>query len=135
MYFMKCSVFIAVSLDGFIARSDGSIDWLMQANESVPTDEDGGYHDFIANIDCIIMGRYSYEKVLSFETWPYTLPVIVMSQQNLTIPKHLKGQVSHSSDTPKQLTESLSNEGFNRFYIDGGITIQTFLKEDLINDQ
>lgn len=87
---MKCSVFIATSLDGFIARNDGDIDWLMKANQLVPPGEDGGYHAFIANIDVIIMGRYSYEKVLSFESWPYTLPVIVLS--------HQKNYYSHTSD-------------------------------------
>jgi dihydrofolate reductase len=131
---MKCSVFIAVSLDGFIARSDGSIDWLMQANEHLPQGEDGGYQDFISTIDVIIMGRHSYEKILSFDAWPYTLPVVVMSHQDINIPQHLIKQVSHSSETPQKLIERLAKKGSHRFYIDGGVTIQSFLKEDLINE-
>lgn len=76
----KCSVFIATSLDGFISRDDGSIDWLMQANTLVPPGEDGGYKSFISTVDGLIMGRNSYEKVLSFDEWPYgNLPVVVLN--------------------------------------------------------
>jgi len=67
----KCSVFIATSLDRFISRDDGSIDWLMKANTLVPPGEDGGYKSFISTVDGLIMGRNSYEKVLSFDEWPY----------------------------------------------------------------
>ncbi len=63
----KCSVFIATSLDGYISRDDGSIDWLMKANNLAPTGEDGGYKSFISTVDMLVMGRNSYEKVLSFE--------------------------------------------------------------------
>ncbi len=131
---MKCSVFIATSLDGFIARPDGVIDWLMQANKSVPKGEDGGYHAFISNVDAIVMGRHSYEKILSFESWPYTLPVIVMSSQKLLIPDHLKNSVSSYTGTPKQVITHLAQKGFNHLYIDGGLTIQAFLNAGLINE-
>jgi len=60
-------VFIAVSLDGYIARQDGDIDWLLQRDD--PT-EDHGYAAFIADKDWIVMGRGSYEKVLTFDEWP-----------------------------------------------------------------
>lgn len=131
---MKCSAFIATSLDGFVARQDGSIDWLMQANEYVPNGEDGGYRAFISNVDVIVMGRYSYEKVLSFESWPYTLPVIVISSQKQVIPEHLTNTVSFYTGTPKQLVTDLSEKGFNHLYIDGGLTIQSFLNEGLIDE-
>ena len=78
----KCSVFIATSLDGFIARQDGSIDWLMEASSGLPADEDGGYKEFIKTVDYLIMGRRSYEKVCTFEPWPYgALPVIVLTRE------------------------------------------------------
>lgn len=131
---MKCSVFIAMSLDGFIARSDGNIDWLIKANELAPKGEDGGYHAFIAGIDVIVMGRYSYEKVLSFESWPYTLPVIVLSHREINVPAHLVDKVSFSSESPKSLVSRLSKAGLKNLYIDGGVTIQQFLNEQCIDD-
>lgn len=130
----KCSVFIATSLDGFISRNDGSIDWLIKANSLVPPGEDGGYSAFISTIDGLIMGRHSFEKVLSFDPWPYgELPVVVLSSQPIRIPNHLKS-VSHSAETPNDLLKRLSREGFRHLYIDGGITIQRFLADNLIDE-
>ncbi|NDH67436.1 MAG: dihydrofolate reductase [Gammaproteobacteria bacterium] len=126
---IKCSVFIAISLDGFIAREDGSIDWLMKANELAPEGEDGGYHDFIAGVDAIIMGRHSFDMVKTFDPWPYKLPVIVLSSQKLDIPDDLKDKVVSSSETPTELKKRLSIQGMRHLYIDGGITIQRFLNE------
>lgn len=131
----KCSVFIATSLDGFIAREDGSIDWLMKANTLVPPGEDGGYKAFISTVDGLIMGRHSFEKVLSFDPWPYgELPLVVMSSQPIKIPDHIKKCVSTSSETPAELVKRLTNEGFKHLYIDGGITIQNFIAGNLINE-
>jgi dihydrofolate reductase/ubiquinone/menaquinone biosynthesis C-methylase UbiE len=131
----KCSVFIATSLDGFIAKEDGSIDWLMKANELASPDEDGGFKDFIASVDALVMGRLSFEKVLSFDAWPYgDLPVIVMSSQALRIPKHLQKTVSISSETPIELVKRLTKEGHRHLYIDGGVTIQSFMANNLINE-
>ncbi|WED43251.1 dihydrofolate reductase family protein [Legionella cardiaca] len=131
----KCSVFIATSLDGFIARDDGSIDWLTKANNLAPSGEDGGYKSFISTVDGLVMGRYSFEKVLSFETWPYgDLPVMVMTNHPIEIPVHLKKCVSTSSETPTELVNRLTNEGYKHLYIDGGITIQNFIASGLINE-
>ena len=82
-------VFIATSLDGYIARPDGDIDWLLQRDD--PT-EDHGYSTFIADKNVIVMGRGTYEKVATFDTWFYELPVVVLSEpdvswQRLSIPK------------------------------------------------
>lgn len=71
-------VFIAVSLDGYIARENDDIDWLLQRDD--PT-EDHGYAAFIADKERIVMGRRSYEKVLTFDAWPYDRPVLVLSRQ------------------------------------------------------
>ena len=131
----KYSVFIATSLDGFIARDDGAIDWLMKANTLAPPGEDGGYKAFISTVDGLVMGRYSFEKVLSFEPWPYgDLPVVIMSSQFIEIPGHLKHSVSTSSETPKELVKRLTNKGFKHLYVDGGITIQNFISSALINE-
>ena len=129
------SVFIATSLDGFIARSSGELDWLDDANATVPNGEDCGYHAFMKSIDVLIMGRNTYEKVLSFGTWPYgKKPVIVLSRHTMEIPDELTSTVSHSSESPTVLCERLSQAGAQRLYIDGGNTIQRFLAEGLIND-
>lgn len=131
----KCSVFIATSLDGFISRDDGSIDWLMKANTLVPPGEDGGYKSFISTVDGLVMGRNSYEQVVSFDEWPYgTLPVVVISCQTITIPEPLRPFVSSSAETPTALVERLSKQGMKHLYIDGGLTIQGFLANDLINE-
>lgn len=131
----KCSVFIATSLDGFISREDGSIDWLVKANTLAPPGEDCGYKSFMSTVDGLVMGRHSFEKVLSFDPWPYdNLPVIVMSSQFIKIPDHLKKSVSTSSETPIELVKRLTKNGFKHLYIDGGITIQKFIADHLINE-
>jgi dihydrofolate reductase len=135
MILAKCSVFIATSLDGFIAREDGSIDWLMKANTLAAPDEDGGYKSFISTVDGLVMGRSSYEKVISFDEWPYSdLPVVVMSSQTITIPEHLRAYVSVTKEDPLSLVNRLSKQGLKHLYIDGGITIQGFLANNLINE-
>ncbi|MBL7480571.1 dihydrofolate reductase family protein [Legionella bononiensis] len=131
----KCSVFIATSLDGYIARDDGAIDWLMKSHELVPQGEDCGYKKFIATVDTLIMGRASYEKIRTFEEWPYgQLPVIVMSSQNIQIPEHLSSQVSVTRKSPEALIEQLRTQGVKHVYIDGGITVQGFLAKKLIDE-
>ncbi|MCW9033267.1 MAG: dihydrofolate reductase family protein [Rhodospirillales bacterium] len=132
---LRLSVFIATSLDGFIARSDGDLDWLDAANELVTEGEDCGFHDFMESCDALIMGRKTYEKVLSFGSWPYgSKKVIVLSRNKISFPSHIPETVSHSSETPDQLSQRLSSESAKRLYIDGGNTIQRFLAAGLIND-
>ncbi len=129
------SVFIATSLDGFIARTGGELDWLDAANATIPEGEDCGYRAFIESIDVLIMGRKTYEQVLSFGKWSYgSKTVIVLSRNQIEIPEQLAQTVSHSSESPKELCDRLSKEGAKRLYIDGGITIQRFLTERLIDD-
>lgn len=129
------SVFIATSLDGFIARKNGDLDWLDEANKVVPEGTDLGFKDFMKSIDTLVMGRKTYEKVLSLGSWPYgDKPVIVLSRNKVEIPPHLAKTVSGSSEAPKELCSRLYSEGMRRLYIDGGYTIQQFLAEDLIDD-
>jgi dihydrofolate reductase len=129
---MKASIFIAESLDGFIARKNGDIDWLL--NIENPDNDDYGYNDFISRIDAIIMGRVSFEKVLTFPNWLYTKKVFVLSTKLQSIPENLNERVSIISMTPKETLDYLSEQGYNNFYIDGGKTVQSFLKEDLIDE-
>lgn len=128
------SVFIATSVDGFIARKNGRIDWLDAFNATVPKGEDCGYGQFISSVDVLVMGRHSYEQVLKFDPWPYqNLHLHVLTTQKIQIPAALSNTVSFSSETPEELVTRFSNEGAKHLYIDGGITIQRFLRAGLIN--
>ena len=132
---IKCSVYIATSLDGFIARPDGDIDWLHRPAYAASDGGDLGYGDFIKSVDILVMGRKSFEKVLSFSEWPYEkTPVVVLSSQNLAIPGHLQGKVRVENLAPKKLVAQLECEGAKHLYIDGGTTIQTFIKAGLIDE-
>lgn len=132
---IQASVFIATSLDGYIARQDGALDWLDAANATVPEGEDCGYSEFMKTVDVLVMGRKTYEKVLSFSMWPYgDTSVIVLSSNKIEIPNDVVQSVSCSSEPPKELCERLASEEAKRIYVDGGITIQRFLAEGLISD-
>lgn len=127
-------VFIATSLDGFIARSDGAIDWL----ERVPDDgDDHGYAAFLARMDGLVMGRATFETVLGFEgPWPYVKPVVVMSRslKQQDVPQHLTGAVRVHSGSPREVLSDLGAEGWTKAYVDGGLLIQSFLADGLIED-
>jgi len=130
---IQCHVFVAISLDGYIAREDGQIDWLEQYNALLPKGEDCGYASFYESMDCVVLGRKSFEKVLSFSQWPYSgKPVIVMSrsakEQMLAQPQG----VTFSSKTPAELLTRLEDDGFKNVYVDGGELIQSFLQLNLI---
>ena len=132
---IKSSVFIATSLDGFIAREDGSIDWLDRANASVPSGEDCGYKAFFDSIDTLVMGRNTFELVLRFPDYPYgDKRLVVLSSRALDIPAALAETVSCSSEAPADLVRRLESEGAKHLYVDGGITIQRFLAAGLIDE-
>lgn len=126
-------VFMATSLDGFVAREDHSLDWLDRQNTE---GEDHGYQDFIATMDGLIMGSGSLRTLLSFDSWPYEKPVIVMSNSMTedNIPLHLREKVSLTQKGPKELMASLEQDGWTRAYVDGGKIVQSFLREGLIAD-
>jgi len=124
---------MAMSLDGYIARADGDLDWLMkQKTES----EDHGCDTFMASVDGLIMGRGSFENVLTFDDWPYHKPVVVMSQtlNDADIPGGLRNKVELSTLEPKELMQELGRKGWQRAYADGGKIIQSFLRAGLISD-
>lgn len=132
---IKTSVFIATSLDGFIARPDGNIDWLNEANTVVPAGEDCGYMEFMDSVDVLVMGRSTFEQVLTFGEWPYgAKKVVVLSSKGVSIPQGINKTVTTSSETPKQLVQRLASEGAQCLYVDGGKTIQSFLDNELIDD-
>lgn len=132
---LKCSVFIATSLDGFISREDGSIDWLEQANAQVPAGEDCGYAEFMSTVDALVMGRHTFELVRSFAEWPYgKKPVFVLSSRMSSLPPGVPGTVRLSRETPAALVARLSSKGMNHLYIDGGVTIQRFVSDAVIDE-
>ncbi len=129
----KNKVFIATSLDGFIADQQGGIDWLDTFPEI--NEVDSGYEAFNAGIDALVMGRNSFEKVLSFGIdWPYTKPVFVLSNTLKEVPAGIKETVQIVNGSLKNILKQIHNQGFHRLYIDGGKTIQSFLEEDLIDE-
>lgn len=124
---MNGSVFIATSLDGFIARPDGAIDWLPHDST-----EDYGYDPFMASVDAVVMGRLSYETVLGMGGWFYgTKPVYVLSTR--PIPPAPEGAlVDRLAGEPHEVAAELARRGVREAYIDGGVTIQRFLRAGLI---
>lgn len=129
---MKNSVFIATSLDGYIAKKDGSVDWLM--NVPQPESDEYSFNDFMSRIDALIMGRNTFQQVLTFGDWIYTKKVFVLSNTLKKIPEHLEEKVEIISGDIQTNLENLQNRGFKNFYIDGGKTIQSFLNLDLIDE-
>ncbi len=129
----KNKVFIATSLDGYIADKDGRIDWL----HSIPNPEniDMGYKEFIAQIDALVMGRTTFETVCAFDMdWPYKKPVFVLSNSLTKIPEKYECKAVLVKGTLKEILNKVHHKGYHRLYIDGGRTIQSFLKEDLIDE-
>ncbi len=128
---MKSCVYIGTSLDGFIARNDGNIDWLTQfANKDVFD----AYEKFIGKIDAIVIGKGTFEKVLTFPSWPYKKKVFVLSTSIKQIPESLTKKVTLLSMQPREVLRYLSNLGLTGVYVDGGKVIQEFLKEDLVDE-
>jgi dihydrofolate reductase len=124
---VKASVFIAASLDGFIARANDDLDWLPQGGG-----EPHGYDEFIATVDALVIGRRSFEKVLTFDTWPYDKkPVVVLSTRALA-PAPPGAVVERMSGAPAEIVSQLAARGVGHIYVDGGITIQRFLQARLI---
>lgn len=131
---IKCSVFIGTSLDGYIARKNGEIDFL-SVGESADSSEDYGYQAFFDTIDTMVMGRGTYEVVLGFDQWAYgDKKVVVLSSGNPPIPSHLKDRVQIMSGVPGEIVQRLADSGARHVYVDGGITIQRFLRAGLIDE-
>lgn len=124
---VKASVFVGTSLDGFIARANGDLDFLPPGGG-----EPHGYEEFIATVDALVIGRKTFETVLTFDTWPYgDKPVFALSTSMLA-PAPLGAVVEHMSGDPKEIASQLDARGIRHVYVDGGITIQRFLQAGLI---
>jgi dihydrofolate reductase len=121
------SVFVGVSLDGFIARTDGAFDFL-DTGDTTPH----GYEEFMATVDALVIGRKTFETVLNFGGWFYgAKPVFALSSRTLA-PAPPEAVLERMSGEPAEIMSQLADRGFRRVYVDGGITIQRFLRAGLI---
>ncbi len=133
-----CSVFCGISLDGFLAKPDGDIDWLTGSageGEEDASQQDHGFEAFMAGVDTLVMGRKTFEKVMTFDKWYYGgKRVVVLSHSPLDLgpAKARGGVVEQMSGSPAEVAAKLGAGGAKSLYIDGGLTIQGFLRAGLI---
>lgn len=124
---MKVSVFVGTSVDGFLARPDGALDFLPSGGG-----ESHGYDEFMASVDALVIGRKTYETVLGFGGWVYgTKPVFVLSSRPLA-PAPPGAVVEHMAGEPAEIVARLVARGLQHVYLDGGLTIQRFLRAGLV---
>jgi dihydrofolate reductase len=128
MVMMRTSVFVGTSVDGFIARPNGDLDWLPPGGG-----EEHGYTAFFASVDALIIGRGTFETVLGFEEWPYEQKrVVVLSSRPLDFTQVRGNKVEQMSGSPSEIVDRLESQGVGHAYVDGGVTIQRFLRAGLI---
>ena len=129
----KNKVYIGTSMDGYIADKNGALDWL----DSIPNPdgESMGYFEFMDSIDALVMGRTTFETVCGFDVeWPYKKPVFVLSNTLNEIQESHKDKAFLVKGSLNEILDQIHNKGYHNLYIDGGSTIQSFLKEDLIDE-
>ena len=129
---MEFCAYIATSLDGFIARPDGGLDWLPQPVEG---GEDYGYGRFFEGVDAMVMGRNTFETVLSFGRWPYADKRLwVLTSRDLELPVFVPQTVTCWSGALNPLAAELTAQRVRKVYVDGGRTIQSFLQAGLLDE-
>jgi len=135
---MKVSVYIATTVDGFMARENGGLDWLPGSDGIVDPElgnEDFGFRAFMDSVDALVMGRNTYELVISSGQWPYgDVKVVVLSNSLQRLSDVVPDTVQLKSCSPLKLYQELADAGINHLYVDGGKTIQSFIAAGLINE-
>jgi dihydrofolate reductase len=130
---MSNLVFIATSLDGYISDKDDGLEWLQTVPN--PDDVDLGWQDLTRRIDAVVMGRKTFQKVYGFDCpWPYPKPVFVLSNSLSSLPGEYDGKAELINGALTDVLAAIHKRGHRELYIDGGATIQSFLKEDLIDE-
>jgi dihydrofolate reductase len=124
---MKVSVFVGTSVDGFIARADGTLDFLPPGGG-----EPHGYPEFIATVDALVIGRKTYETVLAFDEWPYGDKLVIVLSTQILANAPTGAKVERMSGTPPEIVSRLAARGIQHVYVDGGLTIQGFLRAGLV---
>jgi dihydrofolate reductase len=132
----RCSVFCGMSLDGFIARADGNLDFLDAPGNDGASNSDDSYDRFIADIDTLVWGRKTFEKIMSFDKWYHgEKRVIILSSQPIDLKpaRDRGGNVGQMSGSPLEIVTKLGQSGSRHIYVDGGVTVQAFLKAGLVS--
>jgi dihydrofolate reductase len=126
-------VYIATSLDGYISAPNGKLDWLNYV--PVPEGDDLGFAELMGRVDAIVMGRLTFETVVGFGMgWTYPIPGIVLSSTLTSAPQGFADHVDFANGTPSEIVDIAKQKGFENLYVDGGKTIQNFLRADLIDE-
>ena len=126
-------VYVGTSLDGCIAAADGGLEWLEYVK--TPEGDDLGFAKFMERIDAVVMGRKTFETLLGFGVgWHYPKPGIILSTTLNAAPDEISGHIQFASGTPAEIVKLAKGQGFNNLYVDGGATVQRFLREDLIDE-
>jgi dihydrofolate reductase len=116
-------------VDGFLARPDHALDFLDAGGN-----EPHGYEEFYGSVDVVVIGRKTYEVVLTFGQWPYgNKAVVVLSSRPLDFSSISNGVVQQMAGEPAEIVKQLAAQGFQHAYIDGGLTIQRFLSAGVID--
>lgn len=124
----KVSIYIATSIDGYIARKDGNLDWLQFGHEG---DEDYGFKKFIESVDALILGRKTYQVVSQFGDWPYKGKRVIVLSHSL---KEVREEAELFCDKITDLLSKLYSEGIRHIWVDGGITASKFLEAGLVDE-
>ncbi len=123
-------LYIAASLDGYIAKADGSVDWLAIVNDE---ETDYGYADFYAGVDAIAMGSRTYEQVLDFEEWPYPDKRVFVFTRRMLEP--LAHDVTFTSQSPVDFVRGLDSAGLRTLWLaGGGDLVASFMEHRLIDE-
>lgn len=129
---MRTIAYVAQSLDGYIAGPDGELEWLEEIDH--PGDSDFGFAEFMATIDAMLMGRNTFETMVSLDVWPYEKPVYVASNSMNTLPEGFEGNAQLISGHIATMFEALRGKGVSSLYVDGGRLIQSAIEHDLLDE-
>ena len=133
-------VYLGVTMDGFIARPDGSLDWLPQPQEAM---DDFGFSAFMGSVDAVMMGRKTFDQVVEFVIkdkvpWPYEgkrVTVVSRTMSQKDVPESLASKVTVSSQSPAEALKAMGKNGHTRrVYVDGGTLIRSLLEEDIVDE-
>ena len=127
---MKITYYVASSLDGYIAKEDGDVSWLEELNISM---EDAGYNEFYSTVEALVMGRKTYEMIVSFGQWPYgDKPVWVCSRNEIA---PIKGCNLQAGSTPKEAYKAANEMNINHLWLVGGGSLaSSFLEGNLLTN-
>lgn len=123
---MEIVYYAAASLDGFIATTDGGIEWLPPIEAG---GEDYGYHDFHASVDAVLMGSATYEKILRHAAWPYRGKACWVFTRQRRYAKSGEADINFTAASPDHIAGELDGQGFKRAWIVGGGKLAASFRE------